>query len=354
MKNFKLFTLAVLLTAFSGLGFAQIAPSSTTLTASTPAANGSSVAAAVNTLYVASTTGMLGQTSLGAYQNWAYVDGEAFPIVSVPSTTSVQVLRGSGTDTLGTVSQAHISGATLTFGPMNIFLQGVGLINPNGLGTVDPQGSCLAANYTYLPLINTANGHRITCDAISSTASVFARTGFSAVISGVVCGPLATTTTVADDGMVPVATNNVAHKFVTTTTGGTVEYTCVISPASLGLSSGSGAIITGVSFFYGVQGTGGFSSIAAATVGSVTGPAPGGTAKGTVASAGGTLTVTPASLQTAVTTLGLYYNELVSFGTPFYANTQYQTLTFDQVFTNSTTVLTMQIPYLIVFYDQPS
>lgn len=352
MKTLKLFALSILLAAAS---FAQLTTQSTTLSAAAVQATGSSTSNLYDTYYVASTTGMVAQSSLGAYNTWLYVDSEASPVVSVISTTAVQVLRGSGTDNLGTVSQAHISGATVLFGPYNNFVQGTSLISPAGTGVLDPQGSCVAAQFQYLPLINTANGHLIACDAVSSTSSIWARTGQWGFVSPAGCGELATTTAVTDDGMVPLATGVVVRKLVTNTTAGTTQITCTITPTSLALSNGKGIIVTGVSLVYGVQGSGGITSIAAATIQSLTWPAPGGTAKGTVGSAaGGTLTVTPASVQIAATTSAQFYNEFLSFGTPFYANTNYQTLTFDQVITNSTTALTYQIWGLQVYYDQPT
>jgi len=104
-----------------------------------------------------------------------------------------------------------------------------------------------------------------------------------------------------------------------------------------------------------VQGSGGlYTSTVAPILDSITYAVPGGTAKGTIATAAcGTLTQTPASLQVAATSSGVYYTVNEACGTPWYGNTPDQVLVLDVVLGNTTTALTYQIPGLIVYYDQP-
>lgn len=167
-------------------------------------------------------------------------------------------------------------------------------------------------------------------------------------VSPVNCGKLATTTTTTDNGMVPAATGNVVHQFTTNTTGGTTQITCEVDFPSR-TTVGKGWLITDVSLLYGVQTTA-ISSIAAATVNTVAYPAADGTtASGTVASAGGTLVVTPAVLATATTTTGQCYQENLAFPT-LVSSVNLKKLTVDQVFTNSAAATVYQICGLMVHY----
>lgn len=162
------------------------------------------------------------------------------------------------------------------------------------------------------------------------------------------CGSKATTTTTTDNGMVPAATGNVVHQFTTNATGGTTQITCVFNLPGR-TTAGKGVLVTDVSLLYGVQTTA-ISSVAAATVKTVTYPAGGtGTAGGTVAQAGGTLTVVPASLDTATTTTGQCYNESLTFAT-LVGIDNLKSLSVDQVFTNSAAATVYQVCGLIVHY----
>jgi hypothetical protein len=339
--------------------FGQSATQSTTLSAALVAPSATTPPAAFNTVYVASTTGMnsaVFTNNPGSAQTWLYIDKEAMPVVTVVNSTTVTVLRGAGSGgQMGTTLAAHISGATVLFGPYNNFVPGAILELAAGLGD-NPSGSCVSTNYPYLPLINPKNGNLLNCDTISTGVQVWAVTGQSAFVSASVCSILATTTTTTDDGMVTLAAGNPIRKLVTNTTAGTTNVDCPVSPASIGLASGKGIIVTSVSFLYGVQGTGGlYTSTVPPILDSITYAAPGATAKGTIATtACGTLTQTPATMQTAVTSSGVYYNVNESCGTPWFANTADQFLVLDVVLGNTTTALTYQIPGLIVYYDVPA
>lgn len=143
------------------------------------------------------------------------------------------------------------------------------------------------------------------------------------------------------------AANNIVLSGTTNTTAGTIAATCDITFSGR-TTSGLGFQATAVSLLYGVQTTA-LSSIAAATVSTVSFPAAGGSASGTVSSAGGTYTVTPTTLQTATTTAGQCYNEKVAFGTPF-TFTNNSKVSLDQVFTTAgTTATTFQVCGLIVY-----
>ena len=351
-----LFALAAVL-ALSVTGFAQLTTQSTTLSSALVKPNSYNPASLYDTVYVASTTGMLNPVFSGnssAPQTWLYVDLEAMPVFNVVNSTTVQVIRGNPTNTLGTNPAPHISGATVFFGPYNNFVQGASVVQVGGLGSVDPSGACTPSNHQYLPLINAANGHLINCDTIGSSTYVWALTGQRLFVSPVGCGKLASTVTTTDNGMVPAATGNVVHQWTTNTTAGTTEITCALLPATY-QGTGKGIIVTAVDFLYGAQTTA-ISSIAAATIQTVTYAAStssGAAAAGTVATAGGSLTVTPTVLQLATTTSGLCYNEKLVFGTPFYANTDNVSLSFDQVFTNSAAATVYQSCGLEVYYDQP-
>jgi hypothetical protein len=147
--------------------------------------------------------------------------------------------------------------------------------------------------------------------------------------------------------LVRAAANNIVLSGTTNTTAGTVAVTCDVTFAGR-TTSGLGFQANAVSFLYGVQTTA-LSSIAAATVSTVTYPSAGSSASGTVGSAGGSYTVTPTTLQLATTTSGQCYNEKVAFGTPF-TYTDKTKVSFDQVFTTAgSTATTLQICGLIVY-----
>jgi hypothetical protein len=159
---------------------------------------------------------------------------------------------------------------------------------------------------------------------------------------------LTATTTAFSTGpaLVRAAANNIVLSGTTNTTAGTIAATCDITFGGR-TTSGLGFQAKSVSLLYGVQTTA-LSSIAAATVSTVSYPAPGGAASGTVGGVGGTYTVTPSTLQTAVTTSGQCYNENVAFSTPF-TFTDKTKISLDQVFTTSAAVTTLQVCGLIVY-----
>ncbi len=169
------------------------------------------------------------------------------------------------------------------------------------------------------------------------------------------CWMTATTTAfTAGPALVRAAANNIVLSGTTNTTAGTVAVTCDLTDAVMSrLQSAKGAVVNDVELFYGVQTTA-LSSIAAATLSSVTYPAPGGTAAGTVAAAGGTLTVTPATLQLTTTTSGQCFNEKLAAGTPFAMTSDFQKISVDQVFTTAgSTATTLQLCGLLIHFTWP-
>jgi hypothetical protein len=154
-----------------------------------------------------------------------------------------------------------------------------------------------------------------------------------------------TTAFTSGPALVRTSANNQVLQGVTNTTAGTVSLTCDVTFGGR-TTSGLGFQATDIELFYGVQGSA-FSSIAAATVATVTFPSPGGSASSAVAAAGGSYTVTPATLQTATTTSGNCYDEKVAFGTPFTYN-NYDKVSFDQVFSTSAAATTLQICGVLV------
>ena len=155
----------------------------------------------------------------------------------------------------------------------------------------------------------------------------------------------ATTAFTSGPALVRTGANNQVLQGVTNAMAGTVSLTCDVTFAGR-TTSGLGFQATDIELFYGVQGTA-FSSIAPATVATVTFATPGASANSTVASVGGSYTVTPASLQTATTTSGNCYDEKVAFGTPFTYNNNGK-VSFDQVFSTAASATTIQICGVLV------
>jgi len=155
----------------------------------------------------------------------------------------------------------------------------------------------------------------------------------------------ATTAFTSGPALVRTSANNQVLQGITNSTAGTVSLTCDVTFSGR-TTSGLGFQATDIELFYGVQASA-FSSIAAATVATVTFPTPGASAGSTVASVGGTYTVTPSTLQTATTTSGNCYDEKVAFGTPFTYNNNGK-VSFDQVFSTSAAATSVQICGVLV------
>ena len=171
--------------------------------------------------------------------------------------------------------------------------------------------------------------------ALSSAA--FGQSNKSFMVSPEHCQMTAATTSFsAGPALVRAAANNLVLQGTTDTTAGTATVTCNIAVA---MRYGSSAKITSVEVFYGVQTTA-ISSIAAATVSTVSMASPGAAAAGTVASAGGSLTVTPGTLQKTTTTTGQCFNERISFGTPIKL-VDGQKLSIEQAFTTAGSTATV-------------
>lgn len=156
----------------------------------------------------------------------------------------------------------------------------------------------------------------------------------------------ATTSFTTGPVLTRVAANNQVLQGIASTTAGTIYVDCDFSFEGR-TTSGLGFQATSISLLYGIQGAA-MTSISAATVDTITYPSPGGSASGTVSSVGGSLTVTPGTLQTATTTAGQCYNENIAFGTPFTVTNQTR-VTVEQVFANSTTATTLQVCGVLVY-----
>jgi hypothetical protein len=160
------------------------------------------------------------------------------------------------------------------------------------------------------------------------------------------CAFTAATTAFTSSGLTRLAANQIAWSGTTNTTAGTVTMTC-----DLGLegrtTSGLGFVAKDVAVQYGVQTTA-LSSIATPTLKTNGYPSYGSAAADTLASVGGTLTSTPASLQLATTTSGNFYNADFSVATPFTLTDQTK-VSFEIVFTTAgTTATTLQVSGLLV------
>lgn len=146
-----------------------------------------------------------------------------------------------------------------------------------------------------------------------------------------------------------VAANNWVLQAITTAAANSIALECDINPPTR-ITAGHGAKITSIQLLYGVQTTA-LTSITQPTLSTITYPATGGAAGATLASAGGSLTVTPGTLQLATTTSGQCYSENITLGTPLLLNTTNQRLTLEQIFNQSAAAATqLQICGAIVYY----
>lgn len=179
----------------------------------------------------------------------------------------------------------------------------------------------------------------------------FAQSNKTVNISADACAMTAATTAfTAGPAWIRAAAGNPVWQATTNSTSGTITVTCDLTEVATRI--GSAARIRSVSVFYGLQTTA-LASIGAATVNSVLMATPGAAAAGTVTTtAGGSLTVTPASLQLTTTTAGQCFNERIVLGTPF-APQDSTRFTLEQVFTTNgagSTVTVFQICSVQVNY----
>lgn len=150
--------------------------------------------------------------------------------------------------------------------------------------------------------------------------------------------------------VVRIAANNWVLQGITTAVANSIAVECDINPPAR-ITAGRGVKITSIQLLYGVQTTA-LTSITAPTLSTVTYPATGGAAAATVGTlAGGTLTVTPGTLQLATTTSGQCYSENIALGTPIILNTTNQRLTLEQIFNQTAAAATqLQICGAVVYY----
>jgi len=356
--------LATLLLVFSFVVAPVYAQTVTTSTTFSTALSSTATAGTASQVCLTSSTGV-SAPGFGSTPQTAIMAGtEYMPILaSTPNANCWTVTRGGN----GTKVSAHATTETVYVGPVGGNTSGPFRFAPPAGGA---GSTCTSTSFFYLPQVvvgsgtagHYADGQVWTCPASGSVgASTWQMTTDPGAgqmltdgyffVSPASCGVKATTTTTTDNGMVPVATGNVVHQFTTNATGGTSQITCGITVPSR-LTSGKGISITSVSFLYGVQ-TNAIASIATAALSSVTYPtstAGGAAAAGTVAAIGGTVAVTPTSLQLATTTTGQCYSENLTLGTPYNITTDNVGLSFDQVFTNSAAITVYQSCGLIVRY----
>jgi hypothetical protein len=312
----------------AGLGFGQTTTTTTTLSAA--------VSMDDTVINLTSGTGIVAAASLNQTMSWIFVDRELMAVIS--GTTAVTVRRAEGGR-----RQVHNSGATVYIGPASVF------------PSTAPSGACTATDYAYLPVVNARSGEVWNCIGsqwvIQSFSLNYTSTDGYIFIPPTDCSVLPGTTAFATGSpkFTPVATGNSVLSVTTDTTAGTLQVVCDVNVGTR-LTTGKGVTVTDISLFYGVQTTN-LASIAAPTVKKVTYPAVGGAAAGTVADAGGTLAILPASLQLTATTTGLCFNEGITLGTPLVMNTDIRRIVVNQVFTTAgSAATTLQVCGLLVHY----
>jgi hypothetical protein len=255
----------------------------------------------------------------------------AMPNVAAAAGTSLRATYTAGTITYGGATQAITADATglLTtaaqtdcsspgYATCNIIYwggSGTALSTTTTVATAFKPGNVVVAFVT-------TNGTDITAVIPASrnpaVVPVTYTDGFAA-FSPSACAPTFTTT--ATDSGFPaflrVAAGQAVYANQTDTTGGTVTIDCDLSSMLSRTTTGGGGVITvtGVNLIYSVVTTT-LTSIANPVLKTITGPAAGGAAAGTVADACGTLTYDPSTIQKTAITAGTYYTLNISCGTP--------------------------------------
>lgn len=178
----------------------------------------------------------------------------------------------------------------------------------------------------------------------------FGQSNRSIWLTGLRCSATPTTLAVTASGLRGAATGNGGIQFWTVDNAtGTLRVTC---PIEIALRLGSGSTINSVDLYYGMQTTAP-TAMAAAVVNTVAYPTAGAAASGTVASAGGSLTVSPAVLQITATTTGVCYHEHIVFGTA-YTPVPDKQLTVEHTFTFGANTGTIEICGIQVNYTDRS
>ncbi len=283
--------------------------------------------AQINSLYSTTASAAIGQTddviqvtsatnmvapslSSGTVGSQLWVEGEVMKIRSI-SSTSITVGR------YDTVRVAHASGVVIWFG------------SPNWFYSSPPVGACtLSTTYAH-PWIDTVNRRIWTCDSANGTwgtsgAFFVPASNCNAAVSGTAGS--GNNTIIADGSASALKASS------TNASGSTATFTCSFQVPPSSLTAGKGAVLTDITYLYGVQTTTA-TSMSASTFKYFQAPSAGTSetaSSATLVAAGGTLTQTPVvgSANLTAVSAGQYYTEKVAFGTPEVLTTDLKTYVF--------------------------
>lgn len=159
-------------------------------------------------------------------------------------------------------------------------------------------------------------------------------------------GALGSSTTGANPGVFRAASGNTVLQVITTAAANTTQLTCDITPPPTRFTAGRGYVLNNAEVRYGYQTTA-LTTITGPIFNTVTYPATGAAAAGTVAAAGGTITTTVGTSHStpgAVTTTGTCFNENANFTTPIVINNPLTKVTLEEAFAQSAAAATtMQV-----------
>lgn len=256
----------------------------------------------------------------------------AMPVVSPAAGTSLRAVYTAGTITYGGATQsitADATGLLTTAAQTDCSSPGYATCNiiywASGGGTALSTTTVVATAFkpgNVVVAFVTTNGTDITAVIPASRnpaiPPVTYTDGFASFAPSA-CAPTFTTTA-ADTGFpafLRVAAGQAVWAVQTDTTGGTVTIDCDLSSMLSRTTTGGGGVVTvtGINLIYSVVTTT-LTSIANPVLKTITGPAAGAAAAGTVADACGTLTYDPSTIQRTAITAGTYYTLNISCGTP--------------------------------------
>lgn len=283
------------------------------------------------TLLPASSVRMSAQGYSGALPNVSAHSGTSLRAIysagTVSNGGSQQAITADTTGLLTTASQGDCAAPTFTACNIIYWTSSTALATTTSVATAFKPGNIVIAYVT------TDGSDILTVTPASWSPGIASNTQtdkfFNASPSDCIFTP---TTTAAASGFpkwILAAAGEPLLEFKTDTTGGTVAVDCIVRIPASRSTSGTGITVTGVDVLYGIVG------VSATTVGdpsfkTVTGPSTaGGAAAGTVAAAGGSLTLLPTTgtWQATAASAGLLYRGSATFGTPVAINTLTQLLT---------------------------
>ena len=310
------------------------------------------LAAGVDYLHDRVAPSLFAQGYSGALPNVVAASGTSlratYTAGSIPLGGSTQAITADATGLLTTASKTDCAAPTYTSCNIIYWTSGTALATTTNVLTAFKPGNVVVA------FVTTTGGDISAVYPVSWNPAQppVTLTDLYAVVPPSAC-VFTYTTTAVDTGFPKFqrpAAGQVVYSTQTDTVAGTITYDCDLSSALSQITAGGRpATITGLNFLYAPVTTT-LTSMANPVMKTVTGPAAGGAAAGTVADACGTLTFDPSTIQTTAISAGTFYTLNVSCGTPLALTSGVQYLGFGGSMVHPAGTQRFDIGTIVVLY----